>query len=97
MALVWHRVMFVITVRHFGSMRGFIYMVWLYSYYAHTVQTTAFWWFISNYSGFREKLKQWIVGEIVKAECCYNSRGGVCPRWKYLFFFCFFFKLVLES
>lgn len=69
-------------------MRGFnIYMVWLYSYYAPTVQTTAFWWFIPIYSGFREKLKQWIVGEIVKAECCYNSRGGVCPRWKYLFFF----------
>lgn len=78
MALVWHRVMFVITVRHFGFMRGFIYMVWLYTYYAPTVQTTAFWWFISIYSGFREKLKQWIVGEIVKAaEYCYNSRGCV--------------------
>lgn len=43
-------------------------MVCLNSYYAPTVETTAFWWFISIYSGLREKLKEWIVREMVKAE-----------------------------
>lgn len=72
-------------------------MLWLYSYYAPTVQTTAFWWFISNYSGFREKLKQWIVGEIVKAaEYCYNSRGGCVHAGNIFFFFITCFGILNE-